>query len=366
MVKVLLLEDDSNYREIIERVIRRNDSYAITSVATERQAWEELSRETFDLVLLDLNIDGRRCWETLKRAVRHPGKPVAIVFSCEDTRRNAEYAVSHGAYTFLSKPFNFSRLKATLDAALRAKHRGMPGTPEGGDVPPIVAPEGIAAPSGNAEPFGRPEFAPSPDPGAPTAVVGRERENSARNGRQCGMEQGVFKEFRNGKGGAGRPACFRIRLREEFERSLRYKRDLTLILLALDDPEAPEKPLFAPHGGPAHRYVQDVIRSALRRTDLFAPFGNNEFSVLMPETRSDRVLPRISGLREKLQADLAAGREEAPGNTVWVGMASIPAGSSAGSGIRRVHSPDDFLRMARLALYRARLDETSPVAIFGA
>jgi hypothetical protein len=34
--------------------------------------------------------------------------------------------------------------------------------------------------------------------------------------------------------------------------------------------------------------------------------------------------------------------------------------------IRHVRSPDEFLRMARLALYRARLDETSPVAIFGA
>jgi DNA-binding NtrC family response regulator len=121
MAKVLLLEDDSNYRGIIERVIHRNYSFAVKSVATESQAWEELSKENFDLVLLDLNIDGRRCWETLKRAVRHPDKPVAIVFSCEDTKGNAEYAVSHGAYTFLAKPFNFVRLLSTIDSALSAR-----------------------------------------------------------------------------------------------------------------------------------------------------------------------------------------------------------------------------------------------------
>ena len=146
MAKVLLLEDDSNYRGIIERVIHRNYSFAVKSVATESQAWEELSKENFDLVLLDLNIDGRRCWETLKRAVRHPDKPVAIVFSCEDTKGNADYAVSHGAYTFLCQALQFRPiLKSTIDSALGAKRRGTqekPVIPEGGGDPPPNVPRG--------------------------------------------------------------------------------------------------------------------------------------------------------------------------------------------------------------------------------
>src|SRR5660397_285061 len=100
MGKILLLEDDSHYREIIERVLSRNYPYTVTSVATEMQAWEELSKEDFDLVLLDLYIDGRSCWETLKRVVSHPAQPVAIVLSLslihisEPTRlRRISYAV---------------------------------------------------------------------------------------------------------------------------------------------------------------------------------------------------------------------------------------------------------------------------------
>jgi DNA-binding NtrC family response regulator len=126
MGKVLLLEDDSHYREIIERVLSRCYPYPIKSVATEMQAQEELSKENFDLVLLDLNIDGQRCWETLKRVVGHPGKPIAIVLSCEDTRGNADYAASLGAYAFLSKPINFVRLKMTIDSALRTEKRDAP------------------------------------------------------------------------------------------------------------------------------------------------------------------------------------------------------------------------------------------------
>lgn len=121
MVKVLLVDDDPNYRRIIERVLSRHDRFAVTSVASEHQAWDELAREKFDLLLLDLYLDGQRSWETLKRAVAHPGKPVAIVFSCEDTRGNADRAVSLGAYTFLSKPFDFSRFRATIDSALLSK-----------------------------------------------------------------------------------------------------------------------------------------------------------------------------------------------------------------------------------------------------
>ena len=123
MGKILLLEDDSHYREIIERVLSGSSPGPITSVATETQAWEELSKEDFDLVLLDLTIDGRRCWETLKRVLNHPARPIAIVLSCEDTRRNADYAASLGAYAFLPKPINFVRLKMTIASALQAEKR---------------------------------------------------------------------------------------------------------------------------------------------------------------------------------------------------------------------------------------------------
>jgi DNA-binding NtrC family response regulator len=126
MGKILILEDDSHYREIIERVLLRFHPYAITPVATEMEAWEKLTKEDFDLVLLDLYIDGRSCWETLKRVVKHPGKPVAIVLSCEDTRRNADYAVSLGAYAFLSKPIDFLELKKTIDSALETGKRDVP------------------------------------------------------------------------------------------------------------------------------------------------------------------------------------------------------------------------------------------------
>jgi DNA-binding NtrC family response regulator len=133
MRKILLLEDDSHYREIIERVLLRLYPCSVRSVATEMQAREEFSRERFDLVLLDLNIDGQKCWDTLKRVALLPDRPVAVVLSCEDTPANAEYAMSLGAFAFLSKPLNFHRLKTTIDSALR---RGDEDSAPASQVPP--------------------------------------------------------------------------------------------------------------------------------------------------------------------------------------------------------------------------------------
>jgi DNA-binding response OmpR family regulator len=491
MVNVLLLEDDPNYRGIIERVIRRNYSYAVRSVATEKQAWEALSGDDFDLILLDLNIDGKRCWETLKRAVKHPGKPVAIVFSCEDTKGNADYAMSHGAYTFLSKPFNFARLKTTIDSALRAKQGNGPVSPDtpwgerksnGGAAPDAGFGPGIGTASraaGNATEGGsfagtvlvvgrdRPDREPlveillpngftvkeassgpaaieamkqesidivlleidevAPEAlescwflrehrdeakGVPVLAVTGPREEAVVAALRAGaddffggplegnllsekirahvrlrkeyerrLEQGIVHGYRATVEGADSNVYFRIRLKEELERTLRYKKQLTLAILALnnvedpamvedsvnkENPHHPKKSRRVPAGDYSLADIPHTIRTAFRRTDIFATSGENEFSVLMPETRSDRIFMRISDLREKMQKDLSRAGDGKPGVAVRVGMASLPLDSPAKSAVKYVRSPEEFFRMARLALFQARLNENSPVAIFDA
>ncbi|MEW6719749.1 MAG: response regulator [Thermodesulfobacteriota bacterium] len=134
MVKVLVVDDDSRYRAIIERVLSRTCQFAVTSAATERQAWETLEHDDFDLVLLDLYIEGQKSWETLKRVATHPGKPVAILFSCEDTRGNADLAASLGAYAFLPKPFDFMHLQRNIESALGLRIRDI-FPPAAGSLP---------------------------------------------------------------------------------------------------------------------------------------------------------------------------------------------------------------------------------------
>jgi diguanylate cyclase (GGDEF)-like protein len=164
--------------------------------------------------------------------------------------------------------------------------------------------------------------------------------------------------------GSDSSAYFRIRLKEEFERSLRYKKQLTLALLAIIDDEKATISRGAQLGEPVPADPSRAIRMAFRRTDVIATCGENEFSVLMPETRSDQVFTRISDLRDKMQKDLSPRGEEKSGVSVRIGVASLPIRSSAKSTRRPIRSSEEFFRMARLALFHARLNENRPVAVF--
>jgi diguanylate cyclase (GGDEF)-like protein len=121
MVKVLVVDDDSHYRGIIERIILRSYTYSVTSVASEEEAWEDLAKDAYDLVILDLYIDGRKSWDTLKRIRAMPSAPVVIMISCEDLAVNAEHAKALGAADFIAKPIDFGALKSSVDAALEGR-----------------------------------------------------------------------------------------------------------------------------------------------------------------------------------------------------------------------------------------------------
>ncbi|HSG05449.1 MAG TPA: response regulator, partial [Nitrospiria bacterium] len=118
MAKVLVVDDDSHFRGILERIILRSYTYSVKTAATEEEAWEELLRDPHDLVLLDLYIDGKKSWDTLRWTRALPSAPGIIVVSCEDTKENADYAKSLGAFAFVPKPIDFARFKSTVDAAL--------------------------------------------------------------------------------------------------------------------------------------------------------------------------------------------------------------------------------------------------------
>jgi two-component system, cell cycle response regulator len=140
MANILVVDDDSHFRDIITRVILRSYTYSVATAASEAEAWNHLSRDAYDLVLLDLFIDGRKSWETLKRIGKLSARPSVIMVSCEDTEENAVFAMSLGAVDFLPKPIHFGRLKTSIDGALGWKRslararRGSLGTEKSGGV----------------------------------------------------------------------------------------------------------------------------------------------------------------------------------------------------------------------------------------
>jgi two-component system response regulator PilR (NtrC family) len=115
--KVLIVDDEPDIRELLEITLGRMklDTWSARN-AGEAQAL--LKRETFDLCLTDMRLPDGTGLELLQHIQqRHPQVPVAMItaYGNVDTAINALKA---GAFDFLSKPVDLTRLRELVTSAL--------------------------------------------------------------------------------------------------------------------------------------------------------------------------------------------------------------------------------------------------------
>lgn len=139
---------------------------------------------------------------------------------------------------------------------------------------------------------------------------------------------------------------FQLRLEEEFQRSKRYGRPLSLIMIDIDDFKEFNDAYGHPRGDRVLKEVSTVIRSALRDVDVAARYGGEEFAVVLPETPCEgalQVAERIRAGVESVSHDV--GDRMAVRMTVSVGVATF-TGDAATSG--------ELLEIADAAMYRGK------------
>lgn len=138
---------------------------------------------------------------------------------------------------------------------------------------------------------------------------------------------------------------FKQRLDEECNRSARFGRALSLIMLDIDDFKAFNDSWGHPRGDEVLRTVADVIRESLRDHDVAARYGGEEFVVLLPETDGDGALLAAERIRAEVEARAFVPVDgQAVGRTVSIGVATLASDASAAA----------LLESADSAMYRAK------------
>lgn len=117
-VKVLVVDDDPTMRDVLElRLARWGFDVAVTGEAVG--AADVVRREDPDIVLSDVVMPGLSGLELL-RALKEsdPDRPVILLTAHGSVERAVE-AMKSGALDFLTKPLDYSNLRAVLDQAIR-------------------------------------------------------------------------------------------------------------------------------------------------------------------------------------------------------------------------------------------------------
>ncbi len=112
--KVLVVDDDRSLRQFLSIWLKR-EGYAVRAAANGREGLHEMTRDAADVVLTDLTMEGIDGMGVLKGVKEHWPDSEVVMITAYGTTENAVAAMKHGAYDYITKPFNVDELKLVLD-----------------------------------------------------------------------------------------------------------------------------------------------------------------------------------------------------------------------------------------------------------
>jgi two-component system chemotaxis response regulator CheY len=124
-VRVLIVDDSSVMRKIVERSLRQAgiDLTQVVEAGNGAEALAALQENQVDLILCDINMpvmDGLEFIKQLSGVVNAKGVPV-IMITTEGSEAHVVQALSCGARGYIRKPFTPEQVKTQVIPALAGK-----------------------------------------------------------------------------------------------------------------------------------------------------------------------------------------------------------------------------------------------------
>jgi two-component system KDP operon response regulator KdpE len=115
--RILVVDDEPQIRRVMKSTLTA-EGYEVHDAKTGEEALEELRRERYDLVLLDMNMPGLNGLETCK-AIRSSSEIAIIMLTVRRAEDDKIAALDAGADDYVTKPFSVPELLARIRASLR-------------------------------------------------------------------------------------------------------------------------------------------------------------------------------------------------------------------------------------------------------
>jgi len=271
--RMLVVDDQSTMRQMIGEAVS-DQGYDCLEAADGVEALEILDKETMDLVITDIampRLDGI----ALMQAIKEKYDSNVIVMTGMGGQFTYEDVIAKGASDFILKPIRIEELLVRIKRVLRER-----------------------------------------------IIIGERNrmENALRESERRYQELSITDDLT-------KLYNFRYlhdKLATEIDRSVRYNRQISLLMLDVDDFKKYNDSFGHLEGDGVLIRLAEVIRSSLRRLDQACRYGGEEFVVILPETTGEQGHVIAERIREGFRQ---ATFTPAPGKitqvTVSIGVAQL-------------------------------------------
>ena len=117
-MRILVVEDEQKVANALREGLE-DERYEVVVERTGEGAFFRVNTESFDVILLDLNLPGRDRLEILQALRQRGMKTPVLVLTARDSLTDRVDGLDAGADDYLIKPFAFAELLARLRALVR-------------------------------------------------------------------------------------------------------------------------------------------------------------------------------------------------------------------------------------------------------
>lgn len=120
--KILIVDDEANIRFVLERTLAR-EGYLLDTAPDGYDAIQKIQRESYDLLLLDLQMQPINGIEVLKTIHAHDPDMIVIILTAHSTIESAVNALRLGAFDYLFKPVEPEAIRLRVQEGLRQRQQ---------------------------------------------------------------------------------------------------------------------------------------------------------------------------------------------------------------------------------------------------
>jgi len=242
---VLIVDDDAAIRESMNEFVDMS-GYQSTTAASAEEALEKLSLDNIDVVITDIMLPGMDGLELTDRIKKEYDIEV-IVMTGYSGDYSYEEAISKGASDFVFKPVRFEELLLRLRRVLKER------------------------------------------------LLTQERVHMLDKLKRLSITDGLTKLYNS--------RYFYNQIRAEIDRTSRYQRPLSLLLLDIDQFKEYNDSYGHLEGDKILVSLGRVVKSCLRKMDSAYRYGGEEFTVILPETEGDEAATVAERIRSMVAAE---------------------------------------------------------------